>query len=58
MGNVQKGIERCLWAIGLLALAVWIGVWLNARHQQAEGDRELERRKKKTKLTKRKMEVN
>lgn len=44
MGNVQKGIERCLWAIGLLALAVWIGVWLNARHQQAEGERELERR--------------
>jgi sortase A len=39
-----KGIERCLWAIGFLALAVWIAVWLNARRHQAEGNQELERR--------------
>jgi sortase (surface protein transpeptidase) len=42
--GAAKGIERCLWAIGFLALAVWIGVWLNARLHQAEGNQELERR--------------
>ena len=33
-------MERCLWAIGFLALAAWFGVWFNARQQQAEGNRE------------------
>jgi len=37
-------MERCLWAIGFLALAAWFGVWFNARQQQAEGNRELDRR--------------
>lgn len=37
-------MERCLWSIGFLALAAWFGVWFNARQQQAEGNRELERR--------------
>lgn len=37
-------VERCLWAIGFLALAVWIAVWLNARWQQTAASRELERR--------------
>jgi sortase A len=40
----MKWIERCFWAIGFLAIAVWCAVWLNARRQQAEGSRELDRR--------------
>jgi sortase A len=36
-------MERCLWAIGLLVFSAWFGVWFNARRQQAEGNRELER---------------
>jgi len=43
MRSAMKWIERCLWAIGLAALAVWLGVWLSARQQQAEGNRELDR---------------
>jgi sortase A len=44
MSSATKWMERCLWAIGFLALAGWFGVWFNARQQQAEGNRELERR--------------
>jgi sortase A len=44
MSGATKWMERCLWAIGFLALAAWVGVWFNARQQQAEGNRELERR--------------
>ena len=44
MSSATKWMERCLWAIGLLALAAWFGVWFNARQQQAEGNRELDRR--------------
>jgi sortase A len=44
MSSATKWMERCLWAIGFLALAAWFGVWFNARQQQAEGSRELERR--------------
>jgi sortase A len=44
MSGATKWVERCLWAIGFLALAAWFGVWFNARQQQAEGNRELERR--------------
>jgi sortase A len=40
---VVQSVERCLWAIGFVALAVWLAVWLNARQQQAEGSRELDR---------------
>src|SRR5580704_817829 len=44
MSGATKWMERCLWAIGFLALAAWFGVWFNARQQQAEGNRELDRR--------------
>jgi sortase A len=44
MSGATKWMERCLWAIGLLVLAAWFGVWFNARQQQAEGNRELDRR--------------
>jgi sortase A len=44
MSGATQWTERCLWAIGFLALAAWFGVWFNARQQQAEGNRELERR--------------
>src|SRR5580704_3477143 len=44
MSSAAKWMERCLWAIGFLALAGWFGVWFNARQQQAEGNRELDRR--------------
>ena len=44
MSGATKWMERCLWAIGFLVLAAWFGVWFNARQQQAEGNRELERR--------------
>jgi sortase A len=40
---VVQSVERCLWVIGFVALAVWLAVWLNARQQQAEGSRELDR---------------
>jgi sortase A len=43
MRGAFRLMERCLWAIGFMALAVWIAVWLNARQQQAEGSRELDR---------------
>jgi sortase A len=36
--------ERCLWAIGILALTGWLAVWLNARWQQTVANRELDRR--------------
>lgn len=43
--RVKAGIfERCLWTIGILALTVWIAVWLNARWQQTMANRELDRR--------------
>ncbi len=48
-------MERCLWAIGLLALAAWFGVWFNARQQQAEGNRELDRRLEAPRETRRGM---
>jgi sortase A len=50
MRSVNKTIERCFWAIGFLAIAAWIGVWLNARLQQAEGNQELERRLGETRI--------
>jgi sortase A len=37
-------MERCLWAIGFLALAGWFAVWFHARQRQAEGNQELDRR--------------
>ncbi len=43
MRGAFRVIERCLWAIGFVALAVWIAVWINARQQQAQGSRELDR---------------
>src|SRR5580658_3275225 len=36
-------MERCLWAIGLVALAVWLAVWGNSQWQQAKGNHELDR---------------
>jgi sortase A len=50
-------MERCLWAIGLLALAAWFGVWFNARQQQAEGHRELDRRLEAPRETRRGMKA-
>lgn len=50
-------MERCLWAIGFLALAAWFGVWLNARQQQAEGNRELDRRLEAPRETRRGLEA-
>jgi sortase A len=42
----MKWVERFLWTIGFLALAIWLAVWANARRQQAEASRELDRRLK------------
>jgi sortase A len=42
----MKWVERFLWTIGFLALAVWLAVWANTRRQQAEASRELDRRLK------------
>jgi sortase A len=36
-------MERCLWAIGFVALTVWLAVWGNSQWQQAKGSRELDR---------------
>jgi len=44
MSRATKWIERCLWAVGLLALGTCGYVWLDARHKQAEGSQELDRR--------------
>jgi sortase A len=44
MPGATKWMERCLWAIGFLALAAWFGVWFNARQQKAAGNLELDRR--------------
>src|SRR5216684_2773163 len=44
MSRATKWIERCLWAVGLLALGICAYVWIDARHKQAQGSRELDRR--------------
>jgi sortase A len=44
MRGAAKWVERGLWTIGFLALAIWLAVWGNARRQQAGGNRELDRR--------------
>jgi sortase A len=44
MRGATKWVERVLWTIGFLALAVWLAVWGNARRQQLGGSRELDRR--------------
>ena len=36
-------MERCLWAIGFVALLVWLAVWGNSQFQQAKGRHELDR---------------
>jgi len=36
-------IERCLWAVGLVALGVSLAVWGNSQWQQAKGRQELDR---------------
>jgi sortase A len=36
-------IERCLWAIGFVALAVWLAAWGNSQWQQTKGRHELDR---------------
>ncbi len=36
-------MERCLWAIGFVALAVWLAVWGNSQWQQTKGNHELDR---------------
>jgi sortase A len=46
MRGATKWVERVLWTIGFLALAIWLAVWGNARRQQAGGNRELDRRLK------------
>ena len=44
MRRVGKLIERCLWAVGLLALGACALVWLHARLEQHLGNQELDRR--------------
>jgi len=51
MRGAARLLERCLWAIGFLAVGVWLVVWLNARWWQAQGNRELERRLAETHST-------
>ncbi len=36
-------MERCLWAIGFVALAAWLVVWGNSQWRQAKGRQELDR---------------
>jgi sortase A len=55
MTRAAKWIERCLWAIGLLALGTCCYVWMDARHRQAEGSRELDRRMHSVSATKPKL---
>jgi sortase A len=43
MRGAAKWVERALWIIGFLALAIWLAFWVNARRQQAGGSRELDR---------------
>lgn len=44
MSRAAKWIERCLWVVGFVAIGSCIAVWIYARHEQAAGDRELDRR--------------
>jgi sortase A len=44
MRRAAKWIERCLWTVGFLALGTFAGVQIYSRVQQAEGNRELDRR--------------
>jgi sortase A len=41
-GSVARWSERFLWAVGLLLLSAWCGIWLMAGLRQADGNRELD----------------
>ncbi len=52
MRGAARLLERCFWAIGFLAVSLWLAVWLTAKWYQAEGNRELERRVEESRSTK------
>jgi sortase A len=51
MRGAARLLERCFWAIGFLALSLWLAVWFTAKWYQAEGNRELERRLEQSRST-------